>query len=143
MSSLSNTNSATPATSAPAPAPGAVAAAAVVPPAAEPIFDARNVDASRFRVGGFQGISSLPPNFLASGDVDAPAANSEAGQMRQEGDEAVDAEEAAQLAADEAVRKERQAKWAAMVASGEVSNTVLGGRPGRKITLPVEKPKFY
>ncbi|KAG0373215.1 hypothetical protein BGX24_012006 [Mortierella sp. AD032] len=121
------------------------------------IFDARNVNVNRFRVGGFQGEipSSLPENFVSSssssndpsigtrsvaeGDVDGPTAtNKAAGQGQQE------QEDEGELSDDEIVRRQRQAQWAAMVASGEIEQpSRMYSRPGHKITLPVEKPKYY
>ncbi|KAG0281170.1 hypothetical protein BGZ95_006223 [Linnemannia exigua] len=120
----------------------------------EQIFDARNVNVNQFRVGGFQGEipSTLPENFVSSsndpnvgtrsvaeGDVDGPTttSNSATGQGQQEEDEG-------ELSDDEKVRRQRQAQWAAMVASGEIEQpSRVFSRPGHKITLPVETPKYY
>ncbi|KAF9910945.1 hypothetical protein EC991_005119 [Linnemannia zychae] len=147
MSGLSNVNPASTGT------PAANANPAV---GNEQIFDARHVNVNRFRVGGFQGDipSNLPENFVdnsnnpsvgarsvAEGDVDGPTTtttNNAAGQQAKE------EEDEGELSDDEKVRRERQRQWAAMVASGEIEQpNRMFVRPGHKITLPVEKPKYY
>ncbi|KAF9153286.1 hypothetical protein BG015_003717 [Linnemannia schmuckeri] len=148
MSSLSNINSAptgTPANNAnPNPNPNANAVGG------EHLFDARNVNANRFRIGGFQGeiptgnflsgtdaTSGNPTASVAEGDVDGPTPTTkQTGQGQQEEDEG-------ELSDDEKVRRERQQQWAALVASGEIEPSKLNIRPGQRYTLPVEKPKYY
>ncbi|KAG0314976.1 hypothetical protein BGZ97_008766 [Linnemannia gamsii] len=119
---------------------------------AEQLFDARNVNANKFRIGGFHG--SIPTgNFLANsvasseggpassvaeGDVDGPTPTT-----RQPGQQQQEEEDEGELSDDEKVRRERQRQWAALVASGEIEPSKLNVRPGQRYTLPVEKPKFY
>ncbi|KAF9119450.1 hypothetical protein BGW39_000292 [Mortierella sp. 14UC] len=123
----------------------------------EQIFDARNVNVNRFRVGGFQSDfpAALPENFVnsnnndpsagtcsvAEGDVDGPTptTNNNGATGQQQGQEE---EDEGELSDDEKVRRQRQRQWAAMVASGEIQQPDrIFARPGHKITLPVEKPK--
>ncbi|KAF8924645.1 hypothetical protein BGZ47_003795 [Haplosporangium gracile] len=148
MSGLSNINSAS--TGTPANNANANSNSNANAVGGEQLFDARNVNPNRFRIGGFQG--ELPTgNFLSStgtssgnpiasvaeGDVDGPTSTTQqTGQGKQEEDEG-------ELSDDEKVRRERQRQWAALVASGEIEPAKLNIRPGQRYTLPVEKPKFY
>ncbi|KAF9539719.1 hypothetical protein EC957_005093 [Mortierella hygrophila] len=150
MSSLSNINSSPAGTPANPinPTPSSNANAAAV--GGEQLFDARNVNANRFRIGGFEG--GLPAgNFLsgtgsfenptasaAEGDVDGPTPTT-----KQPGQQGQEEEDEGELSDDEKVRRDRQRQWAAMVASGEIEPSKLNVRPGQRYTLPVEKPKFY
>lgn len=150
MSGLSNINSSPSGTPANSnnPNPSANANAAAV--GGEHLFDARNVHANRFRIGGFQaeiptgnflsgtGSSGNPTASAAEGDVDGPTPTT-----KQPGQQGQEEEDEGALSDDEKVRRERQRQWAALVASGEIEPSKLNVRPGQRYTLPVEKPKFY
>ncbi|KAG0285431.1 hypothetical protein BGZ96_010314 [Linnemannia gamsii] len=117
---------------------------------AEQLFDARNVNPNKFRIGGFHGSiptgnflsnsgasSGDPATSVAEGDVDGPTPTTQqSGQQEHEEDEG-------ELSDDEKVRRERQRQWAALVASGEIEPSKLNIRPGQRYTLPVEKPKLF
>ncbi|KAF9289525.1 hypothetical protein BGZ68_009215 [Mortierella alpina] len=110
------------------------------------IFDPRSlqVDPTQFRVGGFQGVlpggsiltgsgSESVPTEGAEGDVDS---NSAAAAVNDE----VTATEKTE---EEKAREKREQRFKELLDSGALGTPSLDERPpGKRFTMPVERPKF-
>ncbi|CAO3571462.1 unnamed protein product [Mortierella alpina] len=110
------------------------------------IFDPRalQVDPTQFRVGGFQG--TLPTGSILTGSGSESVATEGA-----EGD--VNANSAAAAVNDEATatekteedlaREKREQRFKELLDSGALGTPSLDERPpGKKFTMPVERPKY-
>ncbi|KAI7825149.1 hypothetical protein BC939DRAFT_131206 [Gamsiella multidivaricata] len=123
-----------------------------IPGSNQHVFDPRevNVDPSKFRIGGFTGEPNSQQGEVALGDVDLNDNEMSSNEKRKEGGKggpstppSTAASTADEKTEQEQAREQREQTFMAKLHSGALGlPKIEDQRPGKRFTLPVEKPKL-